>query len=100
MVVTRSRGMRTRLISVVVISRVGTKVQTSSSSTAPPPRDLVVVVVVRVLERVAVRFGAFSGGRGRQPTCSLLRRHSTQAGAHCVSATQTQPWLGSLYQRP
>ena len=97
---TRSRGTRTRLISVVVISRVGTKVQTSSSSTALPPRDRVVVVVVLVLERVATRFGAFWGGRGRQPTCSLLRRHSTQAGAHCVSATQTQPWLGSLYQRP
>jgi hypothetical protein len=68
---------------------VGTNTHSSdTSSTLPRRRDVVVVVV---FVRFATRFGAFSGGSGRQPTNFLLRRHSTQAGAHWVSATHTQP---------
>ena len=57
----------------------------------PAPRDLALATTRR---------GALSGGSGRQPTNCFERRHSTQAGAQSVPATQTQPLSGSSYHRP
>ena len=82
------------------IRSAGTKTQSSSTVSVPPRRVRLDVVVVRDVEWAAALRGALSGGSGRHPTNCLERRHSTQAGAQSLPATQTQPWFGSSYHRP